>query len=84
MDLIYSSILTSSLLAAELSRHIKLPMHSEIPYETPKLKKKKKKKEWGRAVNTCSRYAVPYVVVNWVYELPYVDFLISGPYITLT
>lgn len=40
VDLIYSSILTSSLLAAELSMHIKLLIHSEIPYETPKLKKK--------------------------------------------
>lgn len=38
----------------------------------------------GREVNTCSCYTVPYVVVNWVYEFPYVGFLISAPYITLT
>lgn len=38
----------------------------------------------GWKVNTCSLYTVPYVVVNRVYEFPYVDFLISAPYITLT
>lgn len=31
-----------------------------------------------------TRYTVPYVIVNWVHEFPYVDFLISAPYITLT
>lgn len=50
----------------------------------PRLKKKKKGQGGGREVNTCTRYSVPYVVVNWVYEFPYVDFLISAPYITLT